>query len=186
MIILASASPRRKDLLKLIVDDFCIEPADIEESVTENIEIEKYPEHLAVKKAEHIFNNGHGDDVVIGCDTGVFIDGQMLGKPQNADDAKKMLAKLSGKIHQVITGVSVYSKERCISFSHITEVEFFELYDKEIDDYISTGEPMDKAGSYGIQGRGALLVKEIHGDYYNVVGLPVAQLSRVLKKMNVL
>lgn len=186
MIILASASPRRKDLLKLVVNDFCIEPADIEESVTEDIEIEKYPEYLAQKKAAHIYYNSHKDDVVIGCDTGVFIDGQMLGKPQNAADAKKMLAKLSGKVHQVITGVSVYSKGQCISFSHITEVEFFELYDKEIDDYISTGEPMDKAGAYGIQGRGALLVKGICGDYFNVVGLPVAQLSRMLKQMNVL
>lgn len=186
MIILASASPRRKELLKLIVDDFCIEPADIEESVTENIEIEKYPEYLAVKKAEDIFNNGHGDDVVIGCDTGVFIDGQMLGKPKNAENAKEMLAMLSGKTHKVITGVSVYSKGQCIRFSSITCVEFFELCDKEIEEYVLTGEPMDKAGAYGIQGRGALLVKEIHGDYYNVVGLPVAQLSRVLRRINVL
>lgn len=186
MIVLASASPRRKELLKLIVDDFCIEPADIEESVTENIEIEKYPEHLAVKKAENIFNNGHSNDVVIGCDTGVFIDGEMLGKPQNFEDAKKMLARLSGKTHKVITGVCVYAKEQCIRFSNITCVEFFELCDKEIEEYILTGEPMDKAGAYGIQGRGALLVRKIHGDYFNVVGLPVAQLSRVLKQMNVL
>lgn len=186
MIILASASPRRKELLKLVVDDFCIEPADIEESVTENIEIEKYPEYLASKKAEHIYHNGHSNDVVIGCDTGVFIDGEMLGKPQNFEDAKKMLARLSGRTHKVITGVSVSAKGRCIRFSQTTDVEFFELCDKEIEEYVLTGEPMDKAGAYGIQGRGALLVKNINGDYFNVVGLPIAQLSRVLKQMNVL
>lgn len=184
MIVLASASPRRKELLKLIVDNFCIAPSDIDETVEENIETEKYPEYLARKKAEYVFENGHQGDTVIGCDTGVFIDGKMLGKPKNKDDAKQMLSKLSGRVHRVITGCCVIKNDRAVSFSQTTEVEFYILTPNEIDEYTATGEPLDKAGSYGIQGRGALLVKGINGDYFNVVGLPVAALNRVMKNLD--
>ncbi len=181
MIILASASPRRQELLKLIFDDFTVEPADIDETVRKTIELEQYPEYLALKKSRHVAEKRPVDDVVIGCDTGVFIDDIMLGKPSDKQQAKEMLRLLSGKTHKVITGCSIFYKGQNISFSEVTEVEFYHLTDREIDEYIATGEPMDKAGAYGIQGKGALLVKKINGDYYNVVGLPVGTLKQKLK-----
>lgn len=181
MIILASASPRRKELLGLICNDFVIEPSNADETVTENIEITKYPEYLAEKKALEVFKNGHKNDTVIGCDTGVFIDKKMLGKPQSPDEARSMLKLLSGRTHSVITGCCVIKNGKKLSFSQQTTVTFYELTDEEIDEYISTGEPMDKAGAYGIQGRGAVFVEGINGDYFNVVGLPIARLNRALR-----
>ncbi len=181
MIILASASPRRQELLKLIYDEFEIIPADIDETVRRSIELEQYPEYLALKKSRHIAEKRPVTDVVIGCDTGVFIDDMMLGKPEDAEQAAKMLKLLSGRVHKVITGCSVFYNGQNISFSETTEVEFFRLSDKDIAEYIATGEPMDKAGAYGIQGKGALLVKRINGDYYNVVGLPVGALKQKMK-----
>ncbi len=183
MIILASASPRRQELLKLIFDDFAVEPADIDETVRKTIELTQYPEYLALKKSRHIAEKRPIDDVVIGCDTGVFIDDLMLGKPKDKEQAKEMLRMLSGKTHKVITGCSVFYKGMNISFSEVTEVEFYQLTDAEIDEYVATGEPMDKAGAYGIQGKGALLVKRIKGDYYNVMGLPVGALKQKLKML---
>ena len=181
MIILASASPRRQELLKLIYDEFEIIPADIDETVRRSIELEQYPEYLALKKSRHIAEKRPVTDVVIGCDTGVFIDDMMLGKPEDAEQAAKMLKLLSGRVHKVITGCSVFYNGQNISFSETTEVEFLRLSDKDIAEYIATGEPMDKAGAYGIQGKGALLVKRINGDYYNVVGLPVGALKQKMK-----
>ena len=181
MIILASASPRRQELLKLIYDEFEIIPADIDETVRRSIELEQYPEYLALKKSRHIAEKRPVTDVVIGCDTGVFIDDMMLGKPEDAEQAAKMLKLLSGRVHKVITGCSVFYNGQNSSFSETTEVEFFRLSDKDIAEYIATGEPMDKAGAYGIQGKGALLVKRINGDYYNVVGLPVGALKQKMK-----
>ena len=180
MIILASASPRRKELLQLICDSFKIIPADIDETINTDIPLEKSPEYLATEKARYIHTNNHYDDIVIGCDTGVFLDNIMLGKPKDKEDAKKILASLSGRKHKVITGCSIFYKEKAISFSQTTYVEFYELTSKEIEDYIATEEPMDKAGAYGIQGKGAKLVKKIEGDFYNVVGLPVALLNKKL------
>lgn len=182
MIILASGSPRRKELLSLITENFKIIPADIDENICEEVELLKQPQYLAEKKARFVFENGHQNDIVIGSDTGVFIDGKMLGKPTDSENAKQMLRQLSGRKHIVITGCSIISKDRCISFSEETIVDFYKLSDEEIDEYISTNEPLDKAGAYGIQGKGATLVKRIEGDYYNVVGLPVALLKRKLKQ----
>ena len=182
MVILASASPRRQELLKLIFDDFSVMPADIDETVRKSIELTQYPEYLALKKSRHIAEKNSIDDIVIGSDTGVFIDDLMLGKPENEQQAKEMLKMLSGRTHKVITGCSVFYKGMNISFSEVTEVEFYHLTDDEIDEYVATGEPMDKAGAYGIQGKGALLVKKITGDYYNVMGLPVGALKQRLKK----
>ncbi len=181
MIILASASPRRQELLSLICTDFIIEPSDVDETVNSDIELEKIPEHLAFRKAEHIHKNNHYNDTVIGCDTGVFLDGKMLGKPESKEDAFNMLKMLSGKSHKVITGCAIFHEDKVVSFSQTTLVEFLELSDEEILAYIETNEPMDKAGAYGIQGKGSLLVKEIKGDYFNVVGLPVSLLNRKLK-----
>lgn len=183
MIILASASPRRQELLKLIADSFVVEPADIDETVNSSVELEKIPEQLATQKAEHIHNNNHYNDIVIGCDTGVFSDNTMLGKPNDENDAYQMLSTLSGKQHKVITGCSIFFKDKKVSFSQTTYVEFYKLTDEEIKAYISTGEPMDKAGSYGIQGKGATLVKKIDGDFFNVVGLPVALLNKKLNEI---
>ena len=183
MIILASASPRRQELLKLICDSFAIEPADIDETVNVDIRLDKTPEYLATEKARFIHNNNHYDDIVIGCDTGVFLDNIMLGKPKDKEDAKKILSSLSGRKHKAITGCSIFYKDKAISFSQTTYVEFYELTNKEIEEYIATEEHMDKAGAYGIQGKGAKLVKKIDGDFYNVVGLPIALLNKNLNKL---
>ncbi len=181
MIILASASPRRQELLKILFDNFIVEPADIDETVRKSIELEQYPEYLAVKKARHIAEKHSPEDMIIGCDTGVFIDTLMLGKPDNIEQAKEMLTLLSGRTHKVITGCCIMHKGKTVSFSKVTEVEFYRLTPDDIDEYIQTGEPMDKAGAYGIQGKGSLLVKRINGDYFNVVGMPVAELKQKLK-----
>lgn len=183
MIILASGSPRRQELLSLICDKFSVKPADIDETVSAELAPEKTPEYLAVQKAKHIFDKGHYDDIVIGCDTGVFIDNIMLGKPKNSADAEKMLSMLSGREHKVITGCAIFHRDKMISFSETTCVEFYALSDNEIKAYVATGEPMDKAGAYGIQGKGTVLVRGIRGDFFNVVGLPVALLKRKLEEI---
>ncbi len=181
MIILASGSPRRQELMKLITTEFAVESADIDETVLKSIDLEEYPEYLALKKARRVMEKGHYTDIVIGCDTGVFIDDTMLGKPTSKENAREMLRLLSGRTHKVITGCAILHQNKSVSFSQETLVEFYRLTDTEIDEYIATDEPMDKAGAYGIQGLGAVLVKKIDGDYYNVVGLPVAKLKRKLR-----
>ena len=178
-VILASASPRRKELLELITADFKIIPSGVEEIVPDGIEPEKQPEFLARLKAEDIAKK-YPQDIIIGADTSVIIDDCVLGKPDGIEQTKAMLSMLSGRTHKVVTGCAVIKNGECRSFSSVTEVEFYPLTDKEIEDYIATGECFDKAGAYGIQGKGGLLVKAIRGDWYNVVGLPVAELARVL------
>lgn len=179
MFILASNSPRRQELLKLVIDEFKVVPSGIEENVPDGIAPQDSPEYLARLKAEDI-SARFPDSTVIGADTSVIIGGKILGKPKDADMAGEMLLMLSGKTHRVITGCAVCKGGECRSFSSVTEVEFYELSKREIDDYILSGEPFDKAGAYGIQGKGALFVKKIAGDYFNVVGLPVAGLSRFI------
>lgn len=178
--VLASASPRRRELLSLITDDFIIDLPQVEEICPDEIPPRDRPEYLARLKADEVVMR-RPDDIVISADTAVFIDDRMLGKPENRVDACLMLRSLSGRTHSVITGCCIARGEERVSFSVVTEVEFYPLTDAEIEEYVDTGEPSDKAGSYGIQGRGALLVREIRGDYFNVVGLPVAELSRRLK-----
>ncbi len=175
--ILASASPRRRELLGYVVKDFDIIPSDVDETIPEVVNPENSAEYLAVKKAKAV-SNEHMQDIVIGCDTVVILDGEVFGKPADKTDARIMLEKLSGRIHKVITGVCLCRENEMKSFSSVTEVEFYNLSEDEIEEYIATGEPMDKAGAYGIQGYGSLLVKEIHGDFFNVVGLPVSRLKR--------
>ena len=179
-IILASASPRRKELIGLITDSFLCIPADIDETVPEDIKTKAAPEYLALQKAEHIAKS-NPDSIVLGSDTGVFCDGIMLGKPENRNDAEKMLKMLSGRTHSVITGCALVKGDKKVTFSCETKVTFYPLNEKEIKDYINTGECDDKAGAYGIQGRGALLIREIAGDYFNVVGLPISRLAREIK-----
>ena len=176
-IILASASPRRQELLNYVFDDFRCIPADIDESLPHEISPENSAEFLACKKAAHVAE-AHPDSLVIGCDTVVVCDNEIFGKPSDEAQAEKMLRRLSGREHLVITGVCFFQNGRKHSFSEVTKVEFFPLSAEEIADYIATGSPMDKAGAYGIQDKGFLPAKRIDGDYFNVVGLPIARLKR--------
>lgn len=182
MIILASKSPRRKELLSLITGDFNIIPAAGEENADPTLPPDRFVRVLADAKAEEIAE-AYPDDIIIGSDTVVAAEGEILGKPKDKDDAFRMLKLLSGTKHSVFTGVSVIKDGKNYGFTEETKVKFFTLSDSEINDYIATGEPFDKAGAYGIQDIGALLVEGIKGDYYNVMGLPVGRLYRLLKEL---
>lgn len=178
-IVLASASPRRKKLLKIIFDSFDIRPANVNEKLPDNISCECAAEFLACIKAESIDRSD--DELVIGADTLVVCDNNILGKPENKEKCREMLKMLSNKTHFVYTGVYICYDDRKFSFTEKTEVTFYNLSETEIENYINTEEPFDKAGGYGIQGRGALLVKSINGDYFNVVGLPISRLNKEIK-----
>ncbi len=176
-VVLASQSPRRKELLKLIFDNFQILPSNADETVPDNIGIESYCEYLAKIKARDIAND-HPESLVIGADTIVVIDNTVLGKPSNREEAINMLKSLSGRTHSVYTGCFLILGEKNVSFTVKTDVTFYELTLDEITEYVDSGDCFDKAGGYGIQTKGATLVKEICGDYNNVVGLPVSKLKR--------
>ncbi|MGN0629738.1 MAG: Maf family protein, partial [Ruminococcus sp.] len=156
--------------------------SDADETLPDSIAHYEAAQYLSVKKAEAAAKK-YPDDIVIGCDTVVLIDGKILGKPSSDDDARNILLTLSGRTHEVVTGCTILCRGTAHTFSETTAVGFYELSDREIDDYIATGESSDKAGAYGIQGKGALFVRKINGDYYNVVGLPIAALSRKLKEI---
>lgn len=177
MLILASKSPRRRELLSHITTDFVIKSADVDETLPEGITPQRAVEYLSKIKAEPFYN---GVDTVIGADTVVSVDGVILGKPADRQQAAEMLKSLSGKYHSVFTGVTVMKPEGTSAFSVETRVKFFDLTEDEIDCYIATGECDDKAGAYGIQGKGSLLVEKIDGDYFNVVGLPISRLNKYL------
>lgn len=179
MVILASGSPRRRELLRLIVPEYACVPARGGESVPSGTAWNEIPEFLARRKAREVAA-GHPDDLVIGADTVVALDGELLGKPRDEADAFRMLKALSGRKHLVLTGVAAVVKGGIRSFTQTTEVEFYPLSDELIRGYIATGEPMDKAGAYGIQGKGCVLVRAIRGDYYNVVGFPLAETARLI------
>ena len=187
MIYLASQSPRRKQILELTGLEFTVKPTNTDESGAKGMTPKNTVEYLSKIKAEALFCDIAENDVIIGSDTVVAIDGEILGKPKNEADAKVMLKKLSGRTHHVFTGVTLIKKtadgriEK--TFSCVTEVEFFSLLDDEINAYVKTGEPLDKAGAYGIQEKGALFVKGINGDFFNVVGLPVSALWHELKSL---
>lgn len=182
-VILASASPRRKELMQLICPSFRVIPADCGEAVPEALSAGDVPGFLSFQKCKCIADV-YQKAVVIGCDTVVTTaDGEILGKPKDKEDAARMLRLLSGRMHTVDTGVSISYKGRTETFTETTKVWFKDLTDEEIEDYINTGEPMDKAGAYGIQGEGTLLVDKIEGDFFNVVGLPVSKLAGKLHEM---
>ena len=183
--ILASASPRRKELLGRIGIDFevVVSEAD-EESVPKDIPVNLYVQELAMLKAAATVKQISGrDKIIISADTVVTLDGAVLGKPKDAEDAYEMLTKLSDRVHEVYTGICVLrmSDAKTVCKTVCTEVRFKQLTPEKISAYIATGEPMDKAGAYGIQAKGALLIDGINGDYFNVVGLPIATLSEVLE-----
>ena len=180
-VILASGSPRRRELLSLIVDHFDIIPADVDETIDETKPLDREIERLSYKKAEAVFHE-HPEAVVIGSDTIVTIDGKILGKPSSKEEAREMLRTLSGQIHTVITAVSILTREESETFSIKSEVQFENLEECEIIAYVDSNEPLDKAGAYAIQGDGAKFVKAIRGDYYAIIGLPVSELYQRLKK----
>ena len=177
--ILASASPRRKEILSNAGFSFDIIVSDADENIIEDLSPEKTVEELAKRKALSVWES-HKDEVVFGCDTVVAVDGKILGKPTDDEDAFNMLTMLSGKVHTVSTGVCICSKDKTETFSYTTQVECYPLSEDTIRSYIASGEGRDKAGSYGIQGYGCVLVKEIKGDYFSVMGLPVSESARVL------
>ncbi len=178
-VILASASPRRKELLGFIYDNFEICVSDVKEETAPGLTPRETVEELARMKGAAVFES-HPEDTVISADTVVVLDNMILGKPKSREDAFDMLRALSGRAHTVYTGVAVFNKEQTFSFSDKTEVTFHPLSDEEINKYIDSGEPFDKAGAYGIQGRGSVMIPSINGDYYNVMGLPVALLYKKL------
>ena len=179
--ILASSSPRRQELLKLFGQPFTIRVADIDETMDLSAPAADEVARVSALKAMAVPHNH--DDVVIAADTIVVCQGQILGKPRSEDHAAQMLRLLSGRDHQVMTGCTVLRGDRCVSFTEITDLHFRELSQKEIARYVASGEPMDKAGSYGIQGGAALFCTHMVGDYYNVMGLPLCRLGQVLKEI---
>lgn len=181
MIILASKSPRRKELFKLITDDFITASADIDES----FEIE-YPEelvcYLAEQKARAVFEDGHQDDIVIGADTVVDIYGQILGKPKDKENAREMIDMLSGSTHAVYTGVALIKDNYTDVCYEKTLVTFDRLSDEEKESYLNSADIYDKAGAYAVQGEAAKYISRIYGCYYNVMGLPVNTIYKMLKR----
>lgn len=188
MLILASASPRRSELLKLITGDFKVITSEIDERSIEQKVIkdgaEKVSSALALAKALDVAGSfASEDDIVIGADTSVILGDEILGKPGSREEAVDMLMRLSGRTHSVITGVAIVRGDRRIVFEEESRVTFCDLDDYQsslIESYVDSGDPFDKAGAYGIQNGGALLVRSVEGDYFNVVGLPVRRLAREL------
>ncbi len=185
-IILASQSPRRRELLERMgVRDFRVVTPDIDEHMDRELPPEELVRRISLEKALAVQEQEGNTSIIIAADTVVALDGAVLGKPADELEAFKMLSTLSGCRHQVYTGMTVLRGEEKYTVSEETTVTFRELSAEEIDRYIATGEPMDKAGAYGIQGYGALLVSGIQGDYYNVMGLPVCRLGMLLRQLGV-
>lgn len=187
MLVLASASPRRRELLTNAGLAFTVQPADIDESVLPNEAPAAYVTRLAIGKAEAVFGRlksaGTTPQAVLGADTTVTLDGQILGKPIDAADAARMLRLIAGRSHQVITGIALATPSGTLSAAETTLVHVSPMTEAEIAAYIATGEPMDKAGAYGIQGGFGRFIPRIEGCYPNVVGLPVARLFTLLKQL---
>lgn len=185
-IVLASASPRRKELMEMLgIRDLVIIPAKGEETAPDGLEPGELVKVLSVQKAREVAALCGKDDIVIGADTIVWADNRVFGKPKDEQEAERMLRCLSGNSHQVYTGVTVIRGETELSRAEMSRVCFRELCDEEIRAYIKTGEPMDKAGAYGAQGKAALFVRGIEGDFFNVMGLPLCCLGEMLKMQGV-
>lgn len=185
-IILASQSPRRRQLLEQMgISDFIVRPARGEEVAAPGLTPAQLVEALSRQKAEEVAAGADQEDLVIAADTVVALDHRVLGKPHSREEAQEMLAALSGREHTVYTGVTLRRGQQVLTRHEATQVRFRPLTQEEIAAYVATGEPMDKAGAYGIQGRGALLAQGIVGDYFNVVGLPVCLLGQMLRQFGV-
>lgn len=185
MIYLASQSPRRRELLRRMGLDFTVRTAPVDETMDETKPLAEEIARVSRRKAEAILGQVTPEDVIIAADTLVTIDGRRLGKPRDEKQAAQMLRSLSGRTHQVLTGVSVLRGSRAISATEETTIHFRPLTEAEIAAYIATGEPMDKAGAYGIQGFASIFVDYMRGDYYNVMGLPVCRLTGMLRQFGV-
>ena len=181
-LILASASPRRKELLGLFRVPFEIRVADIDEAM--DPDKAPFDEVARVSRLKALAVPREETDTVIAADTIVVCNGKVLGKPHSEAEAVEMLTMLSGRDHQVMTGVTVLRGRQCKTFTEVTDLHFRTLSRREIEAYVATGEPMDKAGAYGIQGGAALFCDRMVGDYYNVMGLPVCRLGEVLRELN--
>ena len=179
-IILASQSPRRRELMGLLRVPFTVCAADVDETMDPTMAPYDEVARLSRKKAEAVARQP--GDIVIAADTIVVCEGRVLGKPVDETDAFRMLRMLSGKAHEVMTGLTVLRDDQCVSRTEVAQIRFRALTDGEILSYIATGEPMDKAGAYGIQGGAALFAETMTGDYYNVMGLPVCRLYMILKE----
>lgn len=185
-IILASKSPRRREILELLGLDFTVETADTDESCDIR-EPGELVAALAAKKGEAVIEKklAAGEDIsdalFIACDTLVYVDGEFLGKPRDREDAYGMLSKLSGKSHEVWSGIYVYFGGKAVSCAEVTRVNFCDMTHEEKERYLDSGEPFDKAGAYAVQGKAAVYIKGLEGDYFNVVGLPVNLLYNTLK-----
>lgn len=185
-LILASQSPRRRELLERMgLTQFEIRPAQGEEIAAPDLSPAQLVEELSRQKAGEVVQTAGADAVIIAADTVVAADGRVLGKPRSREEATEMLRFLSGRTHTVYTGVTVQQGTRAVTQHEATDVLFRPLTEEEISAYVDTGEPMDKAGAYGIQGRGCVLVEGIRGDYYNVMGLPVCRLALMLRQFGV-
>ena len=183
-VVLASSSPRRRELLDLVGICHTVSPADIDESLRVGELPEAYAERLARAKAETLAQ-GNPDALIVGADTIVVIDDIVLGKPKDTGDAERMLGLLSGRSHTVMTAVAVNYLGRTVSTVEIVDVTFRPLGEEEIRNYVATGEPMDKAGAYGIQGYGATIVRRIDGDYFAVMGLSLVKLVALMAELGV-
>ena len=182
-IVLASASPRRQELLQRMgITDFDIRVPETEERYPEGLSPRQIVEYISREKADAAVKLCAADEIVITADTMVFLDDQRLGKPADEADALRMLTALQGRHHTVCTGVTVRQGDHTVTESEETEVIFRPASERELLAYIRSGEPMDKAGAYGIQGKGSLLVEGIRGDFFNVMGLPLLRLSRMLEQ----
>lgn len=184
-IVLASASPRRQELLSQLGLSFSVLAPNIDESRLDACSPGSLVETLSREKALHVAKECTPQDCIIAADTVVVLDGQILGKPSTEEDAVQMLHALSGRTHKVFTGLTVLQNKRAVTTHEMTTVHIRPLSDQIIRQYIGTGEPTDKAGAYGIQGYGALLVSGIQGDYFNVVGLPLGRLSEALSSFGI-
>ena len=180
-LILASASPRRKELLSLFGLPFVVRAADIDETM--DFSKPPFDEVARVSRAKALAVPREEEDTVIAADTIVVCDGKVLGKPRSREEAIAMLSLLSGRDHQVMTGCTVLRGQKSETFTEVTDLHFRPLSQMEIEKYVASGEPMDKAGAYGIQGGAALFCERIAGDYYNVMGLPVCRLGQTLKRL---
>ena len=183
-VVLASSSPRRRQLLDLVGISHTVQPADVDETYLLGEVPEAHAERLARAKAEKVAGD-HPRALVIGADTIVVVDGLVLGKPRDAGDARRMLGMLSGRSHTVMTAVAVRYGERTVSGVEIVDVTFLPISDDDIGAYVATGEPMDKAGAYGIQGYGATIVRRIDGDYFAVMGLSLVRLIALMREVGV-
>jgi len=191
MLILASSSPRRRELLTVARLDFTVDAADIDERMQPDEAPAKYVQRLAVEKAQAVWDRNAAKDsaddpsdplIVLGADTTVVLDGEIMGKPVDQSDARRMLEALAGRTHQVLTGIAAVTSAGVVSEVEITQVFFDLIDDAELVHYLASGEPMDKAGAYGIQGYAARWIPRIEGCYFNVVGLPLARTMELLAK----